>query len=185
MSANVLFISEQTLKDRSLLQDNIDPKLIKPTIKHVQDMFIEPILGTSLYTQLQTQIAANNVSVANATLLNNYITDCLVWYVASEMTISLGYKFTNKNVLKKTSENSETASLSELFDLMDYYKNKAEWYAQRITNFLCEYEINYPLYANPANGLDIIQPNDTSYSTGMYLGETEKIYKSFEEKYQD
>ena len=49
MSANILFISEQTLKDRSLLQDNIDPKLIKPTIKQAQDMFIEPILGTGLY----------------------------------------------------------------------------------------------------------------------------------------
>lgn len=185
MSANILFISEQTLKDRSLLQDNVDPKLIKPTIKQAQDIYIEPILGTGLYRQLQTQIAANNVSVLNATLLNNYITDCLCWYVASEMVMSLGYKLTNKNVLRKNSENSETPSLSELFDLMEYYKNKAETYAQRTTNYLTEFITSYPLYNNAGSGVDIIQPNGTSYSTGIYLGNTiTKDYKDYSEMYQ-
>jgi len=68
MSANILFISETTLKDRSLLQDNVDPKLIRPTIKQAQDMYIEPILGTGLYQELQTQIEDATVSVLNAKL---------------------------------------------------------------------------------------------------------------------
>lgn len=184
MSANILFISEQVLKDRSLLQDNVDPKLIKPTIKQAQDMYIEPVLGTGLYRELQEQIADNDVSVLNKTLLDNYITDCLCWFVASEMVMSLGYKLTNKNVLKKTSENSETASISDLFDLMNYYKNKGEWYAQRITNYLCENNTDYPLYDNPGTGVDIIHPNNTSYSTGMYLGDTPKDYKNYSDMYQ-
>jgi hypothetical protein len=184
MSANILFISEQVLKDRSLLQDNVDPKLIKPTIKQAQDMYIEPILGTGIYRELQEQIADNDVSPLNKTLLDNYITDCLCWFVASEMVMSLGYKLTNKNVLKKTSENSETSSISDLFDLMNYYKNKGEWYAQRITNYLCENNTDYPLYDNPGTGVDIIQPNSTSYSTGMYLGDTPKDYKNYSDMYQ-
>jgi hypothetical protein len=184
MSANILFISEQTLKDRSLLQDNVDPKLIKPTIKQAQDMFIEPILGTGLYLELQTQINDDDVSVLNATLLNNYITDCLCWYVASEMVMSLGFKLTNKNVLKKTSENSDVPSISELFDVMEYYKNKAEWYAQRITNYLCENNTDYPLYDNPGNGVDTIHPNTTSYSNGFYLGDSKKEYKNYSDMYQ-
>lgn len=184
MSANILFISEQTLKDRSLLQDNVDPKLIKPTIKMAQDMYIEPILGTGLYRELQEQIADDDLSVENKTLLDNYITDCLCWYVQAEMVMSLGFKFTNKNVLRKTSENSDVPSISELFDLEERTKNKAEWYAQRITNFLCEYNEDYPLYDNPGNGLDIIHPNSTSYTAGMYLGDTKKDYKNYSDMYQ-
>jgi hypothetical protein len=184
MSANILFISEQTLKDRSLLQDNVDPKLIKPTIKQAQDMFIETILGTGLYLELQSQIANEDVSVLNAVLLDNYITDCLCWYVASEMVMSLGFKLTNKNVLKKTSENSDVPSVSELFDVLEYYKNKAEWYAQRITNYLTENNEDYPLYDNPGNGVDTIHPNSTSYSNGFYLGGTSRGCGSFEDRYQ-
>jgi hypothetical protein len=184
MSANILFISETTLKDRSLLQDNVDPKLIRPTIKQAQDMYIEPILGTGLYQELQTQIEDATVSVLNAKLLNLYITDCICWYVASEMVMSLGFKMTNKNVLRKNSENSNDASLSELFDLMEYYKNKAQWYAQRVTNYLCENIVDYPLYNNPGSGSDVIQPNGTSYSTGMYLGDVAKDYKDYSDMYQ-
>jgi len=184
MSANILFISETTLKDRSLLQDNVDPKLIRPTIKQSQDMYIEPILGTGLYQELQTQIEDNSLTVLNKKLLDLYVTDCICWYVASEMVMSLGFKMTNKNVLRKQSENSNEGSLSELFDLMNYYKNKAEWYAQRITNYLCENIIDYPLYNNPGSGSDIIHPNGSSYSTGMFLGGSERHYKDYSEMYQ-
>ena len=184
MSANILFISETTLKDRSLLQDNVDPKLIRPTIKQCQDMYIEPILGTGLYRELQDQIELGTISDLNKKLLDFYITDCLSWYVASEMVMSLGFKLTNKNVLRKSSENSNEASLSELFDLMNYYKNKAEWYAQRISDYLCENIVDYPLYNNPGSGVDIIQPNSSSYSTGMYLGDTPKDYKNYSDMYQ-
>lgn len=184
MSANILFISETTLKDRSLLQDNVDPKLIRPTIKQTQDMFIEPILGTGLYQELQNQIEDNALTGLNKKLLDLYITDCICWYVASEMVMSLGFKMTNKNVLRKNSENSNDASLSELFDLMEYYKNKAQWYAQRVTNYLCENIVDYPLYNNPGSGSDVIQPNGTSYSTGMYLGDVAKDYKDYSDMYQ-
>lgn len=184
MSANILFISEQTLKDRSLLQENIDPKLIRATIKQVQDMFIEPILGSGLYLELQEQIADQDVSVLNKKLLDLYITDCICLYVAAEMIFSLSYKFTNKNVLKKTSENSDVPSISELFDIEERIKNKAEWYAQRITNYLCENNTDYPLYDNAGNGVDTIHPISSSYVSGIYLGDTKKDYKNYSDMYQ-
>jgi hypothetical protein len=184
MSANILFISEQTLKDRSLLQDNIDPKLIKPTIKHCQDMYLEPILGTGLYKELQTQITSSTITDLNRNLLDYYITDCLCWYVASEMVISLGFKFTNKNLLKKTSENSDVPSLSDLFDIESRFKSKAEWYAQRITNYLIENITLFPLYNNAGSGVDIIQPNGSSFSTGLYLGDMPRNYKNYSDMYQ-
>jgi len=58
MAAQVLFLSEQTLKQRSVLQDNVDMKIVTPTIIEVQEFYILPILGTSLYNELKTQIAA-------------------------------------------------------------------------------------------------------------------------------
>ena len=56
MAAQVLFLSEQTLKQRSVLQDNVDMKIVTPTIIEVQEFYILPILGTSLYNELKTQI---------------------------------------------------------------------------------------------------------------------------------
>ena len=46
--ARVLFLSEATLKAESILQDNVDMKVVTPTILDVQNFYILPILGTTL-----------------------------------------------------------------------------------------------------------------------------------------
>ena len=71
MAAQVLFLSEQTLKQRSVLQDNVDMKIVTPTIIEVQEFYILPILGTSLYNELKTQIAASTTTNANKNLIDN------------------------------------------------------------------------------------------------------------------
>jgi len=48
---------------------------------------------------------------------------------------------------------------------------------------LLENESNYPAYANPDDGLDTIQPDTRTYTTGMYLGRTRKFI-SLEDKYE-
>ncbi len=47
MSLNVLFISVDTIKDRTGLHNNVDEKLILPEIKAAQDIYILPALSVS------------------------------------------------------------------------------------------------------------------------------------------
>jgi hypothetical protein len=68
-----------------------------------------------------------------------------------------------------TAANFQALSFDEVRAQMDRLKNKAEWYAERVTRFLCENESDYPLYNANSDGDDIV-PNDTNYSTGLYLG---------------
>lgn len=49
--ANVLFISESYLKNNSLIDDNVDQRIILPSIITAQDMRSHPILGTPLYDE--------------------------------------------------------------------------------------------------------------------------------------
>jgi len=49
MSKNTLFISVQSIKDRTGLHANVDEKLVLPEIKTAQDMYILPALGSALY----------------------------------------------------------------------------------------------------------------------------------------
>ena len=56
MSRNILFISVNTIKERTAVHSNLDEKLINPEILTSQDMYILPALGTALYERLQTGI---------------------------------------------------------------------------------------------------------------------------------
>ena len=66
MSKNILFITEQTFKERTGASNNIDGKQIFPMIKVAGDMYIQPILGSTLYLRLQNGIINNDLNDNNS-----------------------------------------------------------------------------------------------------------------------
>jgi hypothetical protein len=180
----VIFISEQALKDNSIINENVDMKVLLPVIKLAQEKFMLPILGTGLYNEVKTQVSASNVSVLNKTLLDDYIQPALIWWIMAEAPMPLTYKFMNKSVATRSSENASPASLNDLLKLEERFKDNAQWYSQRITNYLLENSTLYPLYLSPGNGIDTIVPKKTMYSTGMYLGSTINKNLPFSDRFQ-
>ena len=45
----VLFVSETYIKNNSVIDENVDMRLILPAIRDAQELRIHPILGTPLY----------------------------------------------------------------------------------------------------------------------------------------
>lgn len=169
---SVLFISEQTLKERSIVNDNVDTKIVRFAIETAQDLYIHPVLGTDLYEELINGVQNNNLSTDETFLLNNYIRNTLIYYTLCELPMPLTYKFYNKAVSKKTSDNSELPTMSETVDIMNYYKNRAEWYENRLVRYLKESERSnkFPSYTNWSDRSDLIRPKKYSYTTSIYLG---------------
>jgi hypothetical protein len=188
MSKNILMISVQMLKDRTAIHDNIDEKLIFPEIKASQDMYILPVCGSALFNKLLNDINANTLSGNYKALVDDYIVDTLANYVISELPLGLTYQFWNKGVAQKTTDNSLTPSMSDLFSVASKYKRRAEEYAQRLRLYLRQNAPTlFPEYINPGSGVDTIIPERQGFSNPIYLGDVspyQSEYKTYEEKYQ-
>jgi hypothetical protein len=168
----VQFISEQTLKQLSVIQENVDMKLITPAIYEVQNFYLLPILGTSLYNELITQIQDNTLTDANRQLIDIYITPVLVWYVRLELPMHLNFKYFNKAVGSQNADNMSPITDAELSTLMNFTKNKAEWHSERLTKFLLSNPTVYPLFLNQPNAnIDTIFAKMSNYTSGMVLGD--------------
>ena len=135
-----LWIGQEYLKSKSVINDNADFQILKPIIQAVQDLFIEPILGTKLYKQIDTQITNNTLTAANQTLLNDYILKCMLWYVMAESSKVFKFRYTNKGIVVKTGENSEAISTDDLKFIVDDWKNYAEVYAEKTINYIVQNE---------------------------------------------
>ena len=188
MSRNILFISTDTIKDRTGIATNLDPKLMLPDILYAQDAYILPALGTALYDKLQDGIECGTLNCDEEDLLNTYITPCLVYYVMSELPMGISYQFYNKGVVRKSGENQTEPSASELTDVANRYQARAEFYKQRLIKFLkqeSQASAKYPEYINPGTGVDTIVPDNQGYTTTIWLGDNDCYkHKTFEEKYQ-
>jgi len=168
--AKIYLLSEQTLKNNSILQDNVDMKVIMPTIYDVQNFYILPILGTSLYNDVLDKVANNTLTASYTTLLDDYITPTMIWYCRYELPMNMNYKYFNKSVGVQNSDNMNPASLEELQMIMDRAKNKAEWYAERLSNYLLAFPDLFPLYLNQTDvNIATIFSNRTNYTSGLVL----------------
>lgn len=165
------FISEEKLKQNSLINENVDDKIIRPLLIMVQDMYIQPAIGSGLYNELIDQIDNNTVTTPNNTLIVDYIQAAVIWWIMAEAPMSMTYKFRNKGVQTQTSENSSPASIEDLITVADNYKYKAEWYTKRVSNFLYANSTTYPLFLNAGNAYDTIHSNNQIYQSGMMLDE--------------
>lgn len=187
MSRNTLFISVKTIKERTGLHANVDEKLVLPEILTAQDMYILPALGTGLYNRLQDGIDASNLTADETDLLDTYITNCLVYFVMSELPMGLSYQFYNKGVVRKNSENTELPSAQDMIDVANRYKARAEFYKQRLVKYLRQSSTTtkFPTYNNPGIGVDTIRPDIEAYTTTIWLGDDCGCRgKSFEQMYQ-
>jgi hypothetical protein len=188
MSKNVLMISVNMLKQRTAIHDNIDEKLIYPEIKAVQDLYILPLLGTALFNRIISDIDGGTLAGDYKDLVDLYLIDTLCNYVISELPLGLTYQFWNKGVAAKTTDNSNTPSMSELFDVAKKYKNRAEEYAQRARLYMRQNApTKFPEYITPGSGVDTVIPERQGFSNPIYLGDVSPYateYKTYEQRYQ-
>jgi len=173
-----LFLSAQFIKENTAIDGNVDEKYLNITIADAQRMHILPLLGTALYNEINDGIVAGTTTANNASLLTNYIQDALKYWVLVESLDIATYKITNKAVVKKNSDNSQPIQESETIRLMDRNKEKAEFFSQRLTNYLWANASTtlYPLFLNPGSAYDTVFPRRNDYTVGWALDQTRSSY---------
>ncbi len=170
--ARALIIDENFVKENSEIDENVDMKLINPTIWKCQKKYIEKTLGTTLYNDLCSEILSDPDLSSNAaylTLVDDYIADALLYWVMHELQVPLTYKFRNKTVGKLTDQNAQPVDFQEHKYLRDYYKPDAQYFTERLEAFLCANATDYPLY-NTSTEDDDLLPRDTAPQVAVYLG---------------
>lgn len=171
----VLFVSEDYLKEFSVINENSEMKQITPLIDKVQDQNILPVIGTGIFNELKEQIVAGTLTTLNKTLLDNYISKSIIWWVMYEAPLFFTYRFMNKGVMVKNSDNSRPIGSDEVNNLRGIFKSDAEFYTNKIVRYLVENSNSYPLYNNPGSGADTVFPKNYAYTNGMNLEDDSNV----------
>ena len=167
MANYVLFISENKIKDSTALGGNIDNEFILPYLKVAQKKYIETKLGTDLFEALQTKITAGSLTGVYQTLVDDYIQDALVHWGFYECLPFLRVRVSNNGIGVKSSENLESLPQDEFNLLREQVANTAEFYTERLIDYLRHNNSSYPEYST-SSGADI-SPDTSNYYAGLNL----------------
>lgn len=170
-----LMMGETYLKQMTIINDNVDMKIITPTIEDVQRLYIEDVLGTQLFNQILSQIGSNTVSSANQTLLDDYILPFMKYYVLMEVSPVFKLRYMNKGLMVKSSDNSQPASQEEMLYIMDRWRDNAQKLANKCTDYLRDNTTTYPLFLTNYRYYES-QPNQNNFSSGFYTKDRNEDY---------
>ena len=171
MAGYVLFISEDKLKDSTAINLNVDVNLLLPYVRQAQKLYVETKLGTDLNQKLKDLIVAGTVGAvgneAYKTLLDDYIGDMLPNWALYNCIPYLRFKVENGNIYSKTSETGNSLSTEEAQHLREEVRNTAEYYTERMIDYICNNNSLFPEY-NTNTGSDV-NPDQNAYYNGMNL----------------
>lgn len=169
-----VFIGTQYLRDNTIINDNVDAKVLQPIIRMAQDKYIQETIGTSLYDKMLVLVDAANPALPTPVLitgnykilLEEYIMPTLIQYCIYESIPYMNFKFRNKSISKQSSDNSTPADLTELYYIRDNVSSMAQFYAERLRNYLCQ---NASLFPEFRSGNEDISPNPNISFSGIHI----------------
>jgi len=142
-------ISEAKLREFTDIDNNVDTALIKNGIRESQDIELQRLLGTLLYNQMLSLVENGDISTSNyaayKTLLDSYIQNFLLYAAYFYILDSIYLRSRNNGLITPNGgENSDVASQT-LYNLKrQSTKNKMEFYAQKLRDYLIEEESSFP-----------------------------------------
>lgn len=132
----VLLISEKTVKENSLVSNNVDGKYIQNAIRTAQDISLQPIIGQKLFERLCDGVAHDSLTELETNLIKDYIQPILLNAVMSDLVLQLTYKFRNMGAIQTTDQNLVLPSLKDLQYIREDYTMKAQFYMGRLSDYL-------------------------------------------------
>lgn len=161
------FVNTDYIYKYTVIENNVDADLITKFIWKAQDLNIQGTLGSHLYNKLVNDCP--NFTGYYLTLIKEYVQPALAEWVVYHALPFINFRLTNKAVSQKSSDNSQPSGIDDLKWLRDQVKNNAEFYSERVRDFIKNNPSQFPEYytIEPGNPFDV-KPNKTNYFSGIH-----------------
>lgn len=142
---DTFIISEVQLRNYTDINDNVDTALIKNAIREAQDIGLQAIIGTILYDKILSDIDSSSLSGVYKTLVDNYIQDYLIYAAYWYSLDAIYLRPRNNGIVRPTGGENAEGVERDLYNVKrQSVRNKMEYYAERLTNYILEEENSYP-----------------------------------------
>lgn len=137
---NVLFISEDFIKTNSGLNDNLFGKSLLPAIRESQDIYLQQIIGSTLYKKLIDLVDNETIGdVENAVykeLLDEYVRSYMLYQTIVQVIPVTNVKLSNYGTTLSDDQYLVNLSQGDAELIEKHYSMLADFYARRLQEFI-------------------------------------------------
>lgn len=168
----VLLCSEDYIKSNSALNDNLFGKYLTPAIREAQELNLQIYLGECLYQTILNMVADGSITAETnevyKVLLDDYIQSYLLYQVQANIIPTINVKLGNIGSVISNDEHISTLSQANIDLVQSDFQHKADFYAQRMLNFILNHSSEFNL--DECACKELKAHLDSAASTTIWLG---------------
>lgn len=138
------FLDVDVWREYGFTDTNTDVKKLKPIIYAVQRARIEPVIGTTLYNKLVSDIKDGIVAGLYEVLLKDHIIPVMIPYCDWKASVHTTTQITNKTTGKYSDEHIQAGQFTDNNKLRDELLKDAKELEQKMKGWLCDNWENIP-----------------------------------------
>lgn len=137
-------INEKWLREFSPIPLNYNMKELHNYIKLAETIWVEPVIGHTLYETLLNEVADNDLSDVNSTALVEAIYPYLAFAVAYEALPMVWAHISEVGITKGKSDNSDSLDLKDMTYVQQHLRTQVEARKDYCKKWLCERTESFP-----------------------------------------
>ena len=145
----ILLVSEDFVKTNSALNDNLWGKFLLPAIREAQDINLQTYLGECLYKTILGMVADGSITAETNESYKALLDDCiqpyLLYQVQANIIPTINVKLGNIGSVVSNDEHISTLSQGNIDLVQRDFQLKADFYAQRMLNFILNHSNEFNL----------------------------------------
>ena len=150
MPTTIYFVTENYLKVNTPITANVNITEVLPLVKGAADMWTQSTLGTYFYNDLLVKYNAQTLN-PDEEILVALMQPSIAWRTCADAIIELSYQLKNKGVQTQSGDNSASAEAKMVQFMNRHYAQKAEFYEQKMWEYLVKNKDLYPEFVSSLN----------------------------------
>lgn len=147
---------------------NVEDSMIASTMLRVQDVMIQPILGTTFFKRLQQGIEDNDLNADEETLLNDYIFNVIVAAIDLRIIKPLTFKIKAKAAGTLRDDHITPLTNADRTEFEDELRGDYDVYRATLIGYLKDNADLFPEYKNFICNYENVRPSkDDSVRTNI------------------
>lgn len=164
-----LLIKLTDIQHYTTINGSVDSANVNPHINNAQILYIEPILGSNLFNNIQNMISGNTIKDNSNyyKLWDEFIKPSLVFHTMQLLIPLTAFVIADGGTFQYETPNSQTSTIDYIEKLVAKYKVIGNKYDEKLKTYLIENSEQFPEYINNTG---LIKTTEKVPGIDWYLG---------------
>jgi len=158
-------VTSVQLKALTSISDNLDVELLNPHLLIAQQLYVAPVLGDALYSDIISRFNNNTLTGDTLTLYEEYIVPAIAFSAWFSSAPFLNFKTQRAGIQTLSSPDNTPVTVEELSLYIARVQNLKDFYCDRLNKYLItDNYVKFPLFRSDDT------PVYSNKGSGLYLG---------------